>query len=186
MQVLAIAAVIWWTAGTEPCDQSSGLLFFCWLHIALRLADLGQFWAQHRHPLLYTNPLGMIDQAAGVYKRGRFWIYCASYALGRYVLLLCQRCVSPKLAGDSWWVSPSLASPLGVVAHIFIWVDTVVWLAWLAARQLQRVRKIVDRAPAPHCAGSPLKSASLAESEIVIQMPPTPIASASSLVSLNK
>lgn len=130
-----------------PCDLASGLIYFCWLHISLRLTDLLQFWAQHRHNALYKNPMSAFEEWIAVYYKWRFWIYCASYAYGRWVLLQCQRCVSPLEAGMTWWLSPSWASGLGVAAHIFIWVDTVVWLLWLALERIPWVKAVTEAEP---------------------------------------
>ena len=109
--------------------------------------DLLQYWAQHRHAALYKNPLNTFEEWMKVYYKWRFWIYCASYAYGRWVLLQCQRCVSPLEAGTTWWLSPSWASELGVTAHIFIWVDTVVWLMWLGLERIPWIKAVTEVEP---------------------------------------
>lgn len=55
----------------------------------------------------------------------------------------CQRCVSPVQAGDSWWLSPGLASRLGWVAHVLIWFDTVIWLLWIILERIPQVKAII-------------------------------------------
>lgn len=130
-----------------PCDHASGLIYFCLLHILLRSIDFLQFWAQHRHAALYKDPLNALEQWISIYSRGRFWLYCASYAYGRYVLLQCQRCVSPLESGTTWWISPSWASDLGVTAHIFIWLDTVIWLMWLGLERIPWVKAVMEVDP---------------------------------------
>ena len=139
-----VLAVVWLCV---PCDLTSGLIYFCFLHISLRLMDLLQYWAQHRHPALYKNPLSTFEEWMTVYYKWRFWIYCANYTYGRWVLLQCQRCVSPVEAGTTWWLSPSWASELGVTAHIFIWVDTIVWLMWLALERIPWIKAVTEVEP---------------------------------------
>lgn len=130
-----------------PCDSTSGLIYFCLLHISLRSADLLQYWAQHRHAALYKHPSNTFEAWVKGYSKGKFWIYCANYAYGRWVLLHCQRCVSPLEAGTTWWLSPSWASDLGVTAHIFIWVDTVVWLMGLVLERIPWIKAVTEVEP---------------------------------------
>lgn len=138
------------------CEVSSGLVSFAFIHGGLRLIDATQCLCTLL--LIPAKRLPSLQLLINCWCMMRFWFYLVNYLWARIALGHCQQCMYPQKFSISnvkedlvsrlmrwWWIaSPKYASPLGVLAHALLWIDTVVWTACFVIGRIPSVKRALQ------------------------------------------